>query len=201
VTTADLYRRLTLAPKTVVFGWTLVPYTVGHAILFNRLQVEAVKTTAEICLAARLCSMPADKAERWLSGRWSGWRVSWMLRTREAWLKDAAEVARAIEVWSEWLDEQTRVPRYIAKHPADEESGVPFAQRLRVALMSKLGYRPGDVDRTPYRQALWDYISWAEMEGMVRVPVGLSDEDEAELARQADEVAAKIQKGELKVHA
>ena len=200
MTTADLYRRLTLAPRTVVFGWTLVPYTVGHAILFDRLEIESVTTPAEICLAARLCSMPADESERWLTGRWSGWRLRWMIWTRKAWMQDPAEVEKAIEVWSRWLDEQTRFPKYVAKTEG-EESGIPFAQRLRVALLSKLGYSSVDIDRTPYLRALWDYIAWAEMEGMVKVPAGVDDETEAELMRKAEEFAKAVQEGRVKLDA
>ena len=37
-----------MPPKTVVFGWTLHPYTVGHAILFDRLEIDAVRTAAEV---------------------------------------------------------------------------------------------------------------------------------------------------------
>ena len=190
-----------MPPKTVVFGWTLHPYTVGHAILFDRLEIDAVRTAAEVCLVAKLCSMPADKAERWLTGRWSGWRVRWMVWTREAWLKDPAEVAKAIEVWSTWLDEQTRFPRYVQKGENGDESGVPFAQRLRVVLMSRLGYSSDAVARTPYLQALWDYIAWAEAEGLVRVPSDLADEEEAKLRAQADDVAKALAEGRLKVHA
>lgn len=177
-----------------------MPYTVGHAILFDRLQVESVTTPAEVCLAARLCSMPADKAERWLTGRWSGWRLRWMVWTRKAWMQDPAEVEKAIEVWSRWLDEQTRFPKYVAKTEG-EESGVPFCQRLRVALLSKLGYSSGDIDRTPYLRALWDYIAWAEMEGMVKVPAGVDDETEAEMMRKAEEFAKAVQEGRVKLDA
>ena len=198
MTTADLYRRLTLPPRVVVFGWELVPYTVGHAILFDRLEIESVTTPAEICLAARLCSMPADEAEQWLTGRWSGWRLRWMVWTRRAWIDDPAEVAKAVEVWSQWLDEQTKFPRYIAKTEG-EASGVPFGQRLRVALISKLGYNPESVNRTPYLRALWDYIAWAEGEGIVSVPAGVDDETEAEMMRKAEEFAKAVQEGRVKV--
>ena len=201
MTTADLYRRLTLPPRVVVFGWELVPYTVGHAILFDRLEIESVTTPAEICLAARLCSMPADKAEQWLTGRWSGWRLRWMVWTRAAWMRDPAEVAKAVEVWSRWLDEQTRFPRYVNKSGSGEESGVPFCQRLRIVLMGRLGYSSAEVARTPYLQALWDYVAWAESEGLVNVPHGMEEEKEKQLIQQADEVAKILAEGRYKPNA
>ena len=121
-----------------------------------------------------------------------------MVWTRRAWIDDPAEVAKAVEVWSQWLDEQTKFPRYIAKTEG-ESSGVPFGQRLRVALISKLGYNPESVNRTPYLRALWDYIAWAEGEGIVSVPAGVDDETEADLMRKAEEFGKAVQEGRVKV--
>jgi len=199
VTTADLYRRLTFQPRAVVFGWRLVPYTVGHAILFDRLEVESITTATEVCLAARLCSMHADEAERWLTGRFANARLNWMLRTRRAWLLDPKEVAKGAEVFHAYLDEQTKLPAFVAKAQAeDSPTGVPFAQRLRVVLLSRLNYRPEDVSRTPYLRALWDYIGWAEVEGHIRVPPDVDDETEAKLIEAAERLAARVERGEIK---
>lgn len=199
MTTVDLYRRLTFQPTAVIFGWRLLPYTVGHAILFDRLEVESVSTATEVCLAARLCSMHADEAERWLTGRWANARLGWMLRTRRAWLLDAKEVEKAAEVFHTYLEEQTRLPAFVAKTQSDGvESGVPFAQRLRVVLLSRLNYRPEDVNRTPYLRALWDYIGWAEVEGHIRVPPDVDDATEAALVARGEELARKLEKGEIR---
>lgn len=199
MTSADLYRRLTFQPKAIVFGWRLLPYTVGHAILFDRLGVGSITTPGEVALAAWICSLPSDVVERRLNGRRADWWLRWIVWTRSAWMRDPVEVSKGIEVLSVYLDEQTRVPSTVAKGESSSASGVPFCQRLRAVLLSRLNYSPDTVDRTPYLRALWDYIAWAEMEGALTVPPDVDDETEAEIIRRGEEFAAKLAKGEIKI--
>ena len=181
-------------------GWRLSAYTVGHAILFDRLgvHVSGITTAGEVALAAWICSQDAELAERRLNGRRANLWLRWIVWTRASWMRDHVEVAKAVEVFSSYLDEQTRVPSTMAKAEGSP-SGVPFCQRLRAVLLSRLNYAPGDVGRTPYLRALWDYIAWAEMEGALTVPPDVDDETEAELIRKGEEFAAKIARGEVKI--
>ena len=196
MTSADLHRRLTFQPRYVIMGWRLRAYTVGHAILFDRLGVDSITTAGEVALAAWICSQDAERAERRLNCRRADWWLRWIVWTRSAWMRDAKEVAKAVEVFSGYLDEQTRVPSTVTKGEG-AESGVPFCQRLRAVLLSRLNYSPEDVGRTPYLRALWDYIAWAEMEGALTVPPDVDDETEAELIRKGEEFAERIRNGEV----
>ena len=199
MTTADLYRRLTFQPRAVVFGWRLVPYTVGHAILFDRLGVESITTAGEVALAAWICSRPSDVVERRLNSRRADWWLRWIVWTRSAWMRDAEAVRKGVEVLSVYLDEQTRAPVTVAKGEATQDSGVPFCQRLRSVLLSRLNYSPENVNQTPYLRALWDYIAWAEVEGALTVPPDMDDEAEAELIRRGEEFAARLARGEVTI--
>ena len=200
MTSADLHRRLTFQPRYVVMGWRLRAYTVGHAILFDRLGVQAsgITTAGEVALAAWICSQDSEKAERRLNGRHADWWFRWIVWTRAAWMRDAKEIAKAVEVFSSYLDDQTRVPATVAKAEGSP-SGVPFCQRLRAVLLSRLNYAPDAVGRTPYLRALWDYIAWAEMEGAITVPPDVDDETEADLIRRGEEFAARLARGEVTI--
>lgn len=199
MTAADLYRRLTLRTRATVFGYKLVPFTVGHAILFDSLGVQSITTPGEVALAAWICSMPAHVADRRLNGRRASWWMRWIVWTRAEWMRDPEEVRKGVEVLSVYLDDQTRVAATQAKGEDGPQSGVPFCQRLRAVLLSRLNYSPETVDQTPYLQALWDYIAWAEMEGALTVPPDVDDETEAELIRKGEEFAAKIARGEITI--
>jgi hypothetical protein len=198
VTSADLHRRLTFQPRYVVMGWRLRSYTVGHAILFDRLGVDSILTGAEVALAAWICSQDADAAERRLAGKNARWWMRWIVWTRSAWMTERNEVQKAIEVFSSYLEEQTRVPVTVAKGQSSE-SGVPFCQRLRAVLLSRLNYSPDDVANTPYLRALWDYIAWAEMEGGLSVPADVDDETEQDMIRRGELFAERLAKGEIKL--
>jgi len=194
MTSADLYRRLTIPARATVLGWRLVPFTVGHAVLFDRLGVDEIQEWQDIVVAAKLCSMPADKAERWASSPWRR-RMTWAL---VRWTKlhlviRPQEVAKAIKVFGQYLEEWTKAPRHESCHKADSKPcGSPPAQALRVVLMSRLGYSSAEVDRLPYARAVWDYLSYMESEGHVRIAEDLDDETEAEMQRRADEFARKV---------
>lgn len=193
MTAAELFRRMTLPTRFRVFGLRLVPFTVGHARLLDRIELDEVNDGGSCLLAAKLCSMPADEAERWINSRFLGLRMVALAFGRKRFMRSPEEVNKAVRVFGEYLDESTRVPVYESKGEGQgRKLGTPFAQHLRAVLLSKLGYSPAEVDRTPYLQAMWDYISYMEAEGLIAVDEGLTNDEEAALFRQADELLAKV---------
>ena len=101
MTAADLYRRLVIPDRFRVMGYDLVPFTVGHALLFDRLGVEKIEGWADLMVACKLCSVSARKAERWACSpfrRWLTW--TWIRWTKLHAVSNPAEVAKAIETFS-----------------------------------------------------------------------------------------------------
>lgn len=188
---------MTLPTRFRVLGLRLVPFTVGHARLLDRIELDEVNDGASCLLAAKLCSMPADEAERWIASRFLGLRMILLAFGRGRWMRSADEVNKAVKVFAEYLDESTRVPVYRSKGEPGERLGTPFAQHLRAVLMAKLGYRPSEIDRTPYLQAMWDYISHMEAEGLITVDEGVTDEQEVALFAQADALLARVKEGKI----
>lgn len=195
MTASDLFRRMTLPTRFRVFGLRLVPFTVGHARLLDRIELDEVNDGASCLLAAKLCSMSARDAERWITSRFLGLRMILLAFGRGRLVRSAEEVNKAVKVFGEYLDESTRVPVFQSKNEGGERLGTPFAQHLRAVLMAKLGYSPSEVDGTPYLQAMWDYISHMEAEGLITVDQGVTDEQEAALFAQANELLAKVKGG------
>ena len=193
MTAAELFRRMTLPTRFRVLGLRLVTFTVGHARLLDRIELDEINDGASCLLAAKLCSMPADEAERWISSRFLGLRMIWLAFGRGRLMRSPDEVNKAVRVFAEYLDESTRIPVYESKGEGEgRKLGTPFAQHLRAVLLSKLGYSPDEVDRTPYLQAMWDYVGHMEAEGLISVDEGLRDDHEAALFAQADALLAKV---------
>ena len=196
MTAADLYRRLVIPDRFRVMGYDLVPFTVGHALLFDRLGVEKIEGWADLMVACKLCSVSARKAERWACSpfrRWLTW--TWIRWTKLHAVSNPAEVAKAIETFSAYLDVSTRAPKHEAANREGEPGkpcGSPPAQALRVTLMARLGYPPEKVDETPYLRAVWDYLTWMEQEGHVHIYQGLDDAVEVDFQKQADAFAERL---------
>lgn len=199
---AELYRRLTIPTRFRVLGYDLVPLSVGHVRLIDRLGLMEVKTGAEALLLAKLCSMSARDAERWLNSRTLPIRLVLMARRRGRLLRSLAEIEKAVRVLGEYLDESMRVPRYEAVRKGDDDApplGAPFAQHLRATLLSKLNYTPDAVDAAPYIVAMWDYVSYMELEGAVRIIREEDTETEEELIRKANELQRQLDAGEVRL--
>lgn len=196
LTTADLYRRLTLPTRFRVLGLRLVPFTVGHARLLDRLELDEINDGAGCLLAAKLCSMPADQAEAWVTSRFLGLRMILLAWPRWRMMRSAAEVNEGVRVFGQYLEESTKVPSFVGTGESGSPLGTPFAQHLRSVLLSRLGYTPEQVDRTPYLQAMWDYIAHMESEGRIEIPKDVSDDEEAALFAQADALLAKVKNGD-----
>ena len=177
-------------------GYRLRPFTLGHALLFDRLGLaESIATGPEVALAAKLCTMPPRKARAWLDSRTLGIRLWWIGKTREAWMRTPEDVQRCVDAFKAYLDEWTRIPTYRSTATGDgPEMGTPFPQHLRVILLARLNYRPDEVEDVPFARALWDYVGIMEAEGHLTVRAELDAEGEAAIFRQAQEFAAQVAK-------
>lgn len=199
MTPADLYRRLTIPTRFRVFGFRLVPFTVGHARLIDRLEVSEIRDGATALWVAKVCSMPAADAEKWVNSRWLELSLWWLTQTRKRLLKSQVEVEKAIKVLGEYLDESTKVPTYTAKGEGvdGEKLGCPFSQHLRATLLSRLNYSPSELDATPFLVALWDYIAFMELDGHITINDEPDDATEEALLKQAEELMKRVQAGEV----
>jgi hypothetical protein len=85
-----------------------------------------------------------------------------------------------------YLTTGTEAPSAVSLHDSGgsiDESGTPFLQHVKATLQSKLNYTPAEAINCSFTQAIWDYYSWHESEGNVRV---CDREKRAELKARAD---------------
>lgn len=177
----------------------MATFTVGHARILDRMELHEINNGAEALLFALVCRFKsASEIERWLASRLLPYRLVYWTNRRRGLIGNAEQVNAAVKVIGEYLEANTRVPGYFSKSDGKGELSTPFCQHLRVVLISKLGYSPESVDDTPYLQAMWDYLSFMELEGHIEINGGLKDEHEEAIMRHAEEILRKVQSGEIK---
>jgi len=166
VTASELHSRVSERETAVVMGLRLVPFTIGHARLLEFLGCSTLRDAGDVALAVLVCSRPPERVLGFLRSRWMPLRL-WVWR-RYLKLWDVAATARqVVDYWRR----HTELPAMT--FPGSKDTGqrnpIPEHQGLRVTLMSRLGYRPEDIDGTPYLQALWDVATLAAQEGRANV--------------------------------
>jgi hypothetical protein len=163
VTFKDLTDRCVLPLRFKVCGMRLRPLTIGHLALLEALEVKLPDTLPDLWLAAVVCSKPSRVFLRRLS--LPGLIVrTWFSYERMRFYRFEREAAK----WADYLVHNTEPPEVVLTGKLNRCT-TPWLQHLRTILLAKLGYRPVDIDDTPYAQALWDYYGWLEAEGGGRV--------------------------------
>lgn len=168
MTVLEQYRTLTLPLPYRVLGQRLLPLTIGHMLILDRLDIWDVRSPENLILAVTVCSQPAEDYERFFTS----WRAVlarlWTRKARRI-LSDPVQFEERARLFREYIEENTEWPEYTSSSDTGSDSIIPFAQSLRVTMISKLGYRPEDVNGTPYKQAVWDYLTYCEQEGGITI--------------------------------
>jgi len=184
----DIYRETFFLEPVVILGRRMLPLTLGHAVMLDRMGIGKIAEPEDLLMAVLICSMPVEtferKAESRLFGLWISW---WSDRAWRRWLRDPESFARSLKLFGEYLDEQTSCPDYEVVGRTEEiQGGTPRVQQLRALLISKLNYSPETVMRTSFTQAHWDYYAYLESEMAIRVINGRNGETHAARFAQAD---------------
>ena len=166
MTASELHSRVSERETAVVMGLRLVPFTIGHARLLEFLGCSTLRDAGDVALAVLVCSRPPERVLGFLRSRWMPLRL-WVWR-RYLKLWDVEATARQV---ADYWRRHTELPAmtFPGSKDAGQRNPIPEHQGLRVTLMSRLGYRPEDIDGTPYLQALWDVATLAAQEGRANV--------------------------------
>lgn len=166
MTASELHSRVSERETAIVMGLRLVPFTIGHARLLEFLGCSTLRDAGDVALAVLVCSRPPERVLGFLRSRWMPLRL-WVWR-RYLKLWDVEATARQV---ADYWRRHTELPAmtFPGSKDAGQRNPIPEHQGLRVTLMSRLGYRPEDIDGTPYLQALWDVATLAAQEGRANV--------------------------------
>ena len=103
-----------------------------------------------------------------------------------------------LEHWNEYIRLNTELPKVASENSGQGNTGTPFLQHLRTTLITRCNYNPETVMRTPYLQAMWDYLASWEIEGVCDIYdegfLGDIAELDATLGKKARELHAKTMK-------
>lgn len=166
MTASELHSRVSERETAIVMGLRLVPFTIGHARLLEFLGCSTLRDAGDVALAVLVCSRPPERVLGFLRSKWMPLRL-WVWR-RYLKLWDVEATARQV---ADYWRRHTELPAmtFPGSKDAGQRNPIPEHQGLRVTLMSRLRYRPGDIDGTPYLQALWDVATLAAQEGRANV--------------------------------
>lgn len=152
-------------PETfTVFGLRLQPLSLGHMVLFRRLQngffCDAIETGwADLIQAIFLCSLTYQQAIKLLDSP----KLARMIRRfGRACPKD--RTIERIQLFREYIEAHTRVPHLVGKKGSGS-AGAPDLLRIKVVLQSKLGYSEAEALSKPYGAALFEFVTYFENEG------------------------------------
>lgn len=181
MTAAELHSRLSVPSPVECMGLRLLPFTIGHARLMDHLGCSGLVDEADLSLSVIICSRKPSKVLAFLN--------SWLLPLRLMvwrWYLKAWDPHAEMAKFCRYLKEHTQLPAIIPQGGgATHSNPIPHHQKLRVVMISRLGYKPSDVDSTPYLQALWDVITLTVSEGRANA-LDQTDEDIAELEASID---------------
>jgi hypothetical protein len=182
VTAAELHSRVSERERAEVMGLRLVPFTIGHARLLEFLGCSTLMDAGDVALAVLVCSRPPERVLPFLRSRWMPLRLWVWRRYLKLWDVDAT--ARQM---ADYWRRHTELPAMV--FPGTSSGGsrnpIPEHQGLRVTLISRLGYRPEDIDGTPYLQALWDVATLAAQDGRANV-LDMTNQDLADIDKSVD---------------
>jgi hypothetical protein len=152
-----------------------VPYTLGHAVLLQRLGSPLAMaeqrpcTLGDVTVAAWVCSRPVPVARRHMDG-W--WMRQWMVYHAMVW--GAHQVDRARE-FATYIAAAWHVPDVRATRSGGRRMGSDPVHLLWLHRRSVMGDTDAQAAECLVLRARLDMFAWAEREGMVRI---VEDEEE-----------------------
>ena len=155
-------------PAPTVLGVRLVPYTVGHAILLQRLGSPYVLggeiTSNDLVEAVVVCSQSPLESIRSIKSVWKD-LVLWLWVKRIAKLNLLAES----EKFQLWLKDQSTAPEVLMEAGAkSKRPAMPWPERVLVGCLN-IGIGPDDAIKMPIGDAERLILAHAEMMGQVQL--------------------------------
>jgi hypothetical protein len=185
MTAAEKYARALYLDTYRVLGRRMAHYTLGHALLLERLGSpfvtgNAVPGPGDLKLFLLLCSRSYPRALRLvkLSQVFPTW-----FRLRMAFFPLAYGLSPLNQVF-EYLRESSSMPTRWEQEGA-KAPGTPALQQVKLTLMSRLGYGELQALCIPLAKAFWDFFGLWEMEGKLE----LADPEDLAAVRQVIEEA------------
>ena len=167
---ADLAKILaeTGPPAPSVLGVRLVPYTVGHAILLQRLGSPYVLggeiTSSDLVEAVVVCSQSPLESIRSIKSVWKD-LVLWLWGKRIAKLNLLAES----EKFQLWLKDQSTAPEVLMESGSkSKRPAMPWPERVLVGCLN-IGIGSDDAIKMPIGDAERLILAHAEMMGQVQL--------------------------------
>ena len=169
-------------PAPVVLGVRLVPYTVGHAILLQRLRSPYVLggeiTSSDLAEAVLVCSQsPLESIKS----------IKSILRDLALWLWgkriQRMNLLAESDKFQLWLKEQSTAPEVLVESGSkSKRPAMPWPERVLVGCLN-IGIGPDDAVRMPLGDAERLILAHAEMMGQVQL---WDDQSEAIWQNQQD---------------
>jgi len=152
----------------IVLGVRLVPYTVGHAIVLQRLRSPFVMggeiSSTDLVEAVAVCSQSPLESIRSIKSRWNG-LVLWLWGKRIANLNLIAESDK----FQLWLRDQSTAPEVLMESGSKSKTpAMPWPERVLVGCMH-IGIAPDDAIKMPLGDAERLILAHAEMMGQVQL--------------------------------
>lgn len=185
------YASIVVPPTRRVLGVRLHEYTLGHALLMERLDVDLEAGWGSLALAVWLCSRPWAVARRRLGSRWEALRRKWWIWRMYTLLGERG-MALAEDALHGYFADAWEIPVFWEKVPkrsdpdsdgAPHKCEAPLLLRLRMLWVQQFGMDANAVLDLPLRRALWDSACRLESEGHVE---WVSDADLDVIAPEAD---------------
>ena len=166
MTPAEIQSKAVLPDTWRVFGWDLMPFTLGHARLLAAMGVGS-GGFAECITTAIICSKPSAEAHKWLSNpfrrlvlSWRAFRVGWLSRGND-YAQQQAEILEA------YIQAHTKGPKVAVKNSSNSDA--PLWESVLVSLMMDVGVSEEEAELMPANKALlWYYIA-AESKGLCEI--------------------------------
>lgn len=169
-------------PAPVVLGVRLVPYTVGHAILLQRLRSPYVLggeiTSSDLAEAVLVCSQAPLESIKSIKSIWKDLAL-WLWGKRIQRMNLLAESDK----FQLWLKEQSTAPEVLMEAGAkSKKPAMPWPERVLVGCLN-IGIGSDDAIKMPLGDAERLILAHAEMMGQVQL---WDDQSEALWQNQQD---------------
>jgi len=186
-----LASRISARPR--ILGLQLHPLSLGHRLILERAESpfisDGIIGIVDVIFAVLVCSMRFEEATAFFDSYRCGKQIrKWVRKLRKL------DFISKIQEFRRYWFYGNLVPTYsiVDDKGANEWSGTPWPQRLKIVLMSELGLTESEVLNRPLRLCWWDYLCFEELRGNVNV---ISDEiraGEDSLVQQANQVAEAL---------
>lgn len=159
----------------------LLPFCIGHEILFQRFGVKFSIEKGEspgigdLFKAVHICSRSYSR-----KSSLDDFKIPFRVKIL-SWLYGVNYLQAASSLFQDYLIEHTATPDFYMKDDGNQtKCGAPTVQAVKVSLMANLGMSEEEALNTPFSLAFWNHLTYMESQGVIQII------DEEEVKRIAD---------------